>query len=1079
MRNAVLALIRLAGILLGICGPAMSFALAPVHLQCEYQASPLGIDTQHPRFGWWITSSRHGTMQTACQVVVSSSLEKLRAEKYDLWDSGMKQTSESAHIVYFGKSLHSNMAVFWKVRVWDQDNMASEWSQPATFTTALFAPEDWKGKWIAATSQTSYTKPRIMYGFHALESAKQDVTKWVQIDLRKPTTILEIVLHSPNPPGFEQSSGFGFPIRFKVEASNDPTFSISQMIADHTGRDFPNPAGDSVEFSGPRAAFRYIRVTATKLWNRQSGPEPYCFALAELEVRSIFADVTRLAPVTSSDSVENGDWGRKRLVDGEYLSTTGSASEQGPANAAVRLKKDIEVNKKVKRATAFICGLGYYEFSINGKKVGDHVLDPGFTDFSKRALYVTYDVTKDIQKGINDLGILLGGGWFNLATPDLFGFEKAPWTASPRAKFQLEIEYSDGSKQVVTSDKTWMWSTGNISFNCVRGGETIDARKVTPTWKSVTTVDGPKGTLVSQQSPPIRVTASIKPTHLSEPEPGVYVFDLGTNIAGWATLTTKGKNGSKVTLEYNEALKPDGTVDMKHTSSHTYGRFQRDEFILNGHGQETFEPRFTYHGFRYVQVTGLTEKPNLDSLTGKWVTTDPQVAGSFECSNERVNLLQKLIVHSYLNNLHSIPTDCPQREKMGWMDDGCVDMETGFFNLDTPQFYRKWFNDMMDAQDANGHVTDIVPSSGWGRTRADGSPGEMADPWWGGAIVFAPWKIYQNYGDRRVIAEGYPAMKRYVDYLSSTAKGNVISWGLGDWLDDSAGGGGRRVPVSQTSTAAYFYGVTIISKVAHILSNQADEEKYRTLAAKIKATFNAKFLDTATGLYAKDSQTAQALPLTLGLAPLESKSRIVDRLVESIEGTRRGHISAGMVGSLYVFHALAENGRDDLAYNMLTKEEYPGWLHMANSGATALWEAWNGDGSYDHPTMGCVGFWLYQGLAGIRPDPAGPGFKKFVIKPYIPKDLTWVKSHYDSVHGRIESSWRRNGMDLAVELTIPPNTSATVYVPTGAAFPIRESLVEASHAEGVKFLRRELGFEVFQVGSGSYSFKSNLQAAGF
>jgi alpha-L-rhamnosidase len=456
------------------------------------------------------------------------------------------------------------------------------------------------------------------------------------------------------------------------------------------------------------------------------------------------------------------------------------------------------------------------------------------------------------------------------------------------------------------------------------------------------------------------------------------------------------------------------------------------------------------------------------------VTTDPEKMGSFECSNKRINKLQDLIVHAYLNNLHSIPTDCPQREKMGWMDDGCVDMETGFFNLDTAQFYRKWFNDMMDAQDANGHVTDIVPTSGWGRTRADGSPGEMADPWWGGAIVFTPWKLYLNFGDRRAIEQGYPAMKAYVDYMTTTAKGNVVSWGLGDWLDDSAGGGGRRVPVAQTSTAAYFYAATIIADSAKLLGKKIDEKKYRQLAAEIRATYNLRFLNEKSGLYAKDSQTAQALPLTLGLADFESKSKVLEQLVVSIEGARKGHISAGMVGALYVFHALTENGRDDLAYKMLTQETYPGWLHMINSGATSLWEAWNGDGSYNHPTLGCVGFWLYQGLAGIKPDSSSPGFKKFVIKPYIPDGLVWMNAHYDSIHGRIVSSWHRTGNKLNLKVTIPPNTSATVYIPSRESEGILESGKPISDEHSIRYLGDRNGYTTYQVGSGTYNFESKM-----
>ena len=910
MRNAKLAAIRLAGILLVLCGSAMSFALNPVRLQCEYESAPLGIDTMHPRLGWWFESSRRNEIQTAYQVVVARSSANLKSGKYDQWDSGKVVSDQSVHVEYAGKSLASNKAYFWKVRVWDRDRKESTWSPTSSWTTGLFKPEDWGGKWIAVTAEHSYT------------------------------------------------------------------------------------------------------------------------------------------------------------------STTRTIAEQ--PNAAIHLHKDITVEKNVRRATAFICGLGYYELWMNGKKIGDHVLDPGFTDFSKRALYATYDVTKDIEKSDNAIGIFLGGGWFNLATPDLFGFEKAPWSASPRARFHMKIEFTDGTSKTVVSDETWKWGATNTTFNCLRGGETIDNTVGWPTWRPVTVVDGPSGRLVSQQLPPIRVRQSIKPTQITEPKPGVYVFDLGTNIAGWATLTTRGPRGTKITLKYNEALTADGKADMHHTASHTYGRFQTEEFILGGDGEETFEPRFTYHGFRYVEVTGLTEKPTLDSLTGKWVTTDPAVAGRFQCSNERLQKVQDMIVHAYLNNLHSIPTDCPQREKMGWMDDGCVDMETGFFNLDTPQFYSKWFNDMMDAQDANGHVTDIVPTSGWGRTRADGSPGEMADPWWGGAIVFAPWKLYQNYGDRRAIEEGYPSMKGYVDYLTTTAKGNVVSWGLGDWLDDSAGGGGRRVPVEQTSTAAYFYAASIVADSAKLLGRRLDETKYRQLATEIKATYSRKFLDERSGLYAKDSQTAQALPLTFGLTNIASKSKVLDKLVASIDGPRNGHISAGMVGSLYVFHALAENGRDDLAYKMLTQEDFPGWLHMINSGATSLWEAWNGDGSYSHPTLGCVGFWLYQGLGGIRPDPSAPGFKKFVIKPYVPADLYWVKCHYDSVHGRVESSWKRTGTKLELTVTIPPNTTAMVYVPSKDMGTVKESGHLVKDEPAIKSLGHGNGYSSFLVGSGIYKFESSL-----
>ena len=589
-------------------------------------------------------------------------------------------------------------------------------------------------------------------------------------------------------------------------------------------------------------------------------------------------------------------------------------------------------------------------------------------------------------------------------------------------------------------------------------------------------VEPPAGKLVSEQLPPIRVTASIRPVKLTEPKPGVYVFDLGVNIAGWGRLSTRGPRGTMVTLQYNELLNPDGTVNTQQNSSHTHGRFQTEEFILKGEGVETFEPRFTYHGFRYVQVTGLTEKLTLDSLTGRWVYTDPEPAGHFTCSNERINKVQELILRTLLNNMHGIPTDCPQREKMGWMDDGCVGMETAFYNWDLPLFYEKWFHDMMDAQDANGFVPDFVPTCGWGRSGPDGSPGEMADQWWGGAIVMAPWKLYQYYGDTRILEEGYPSMKAYVDYLGTTAKDHLINWGLGDWLVGSAKA--SAPPQTDLSTAAYAYQARILSQTAALLGKHDDARRYAALAEQIRDAFNKKNLNPETSWYVSDSQTGQAVPLALGLAPEDLRPRILERLVENITVSRKGHVGAGIVGLLPLFKALMENGRDDLAYLMMTREDFPGWLHMINSGATSIWEAWDGGGSRNHPTLGCVGMWFYQGLAGIRPDPAAPGFKCIIIKPAVVGDLSWVKCSYPSLRGLIVSNWRREGGKLRLEVDIPPNTTATVYVPAAQSAAVTESGQTAGNAGGVKFLRTEKGAVVYEVGSGKYIFEVPFSLSG-
>ena len=1067
---------------------AIGFAIAkpssgpieqPHRLHCEYQADPAGIDTQHPRLSWWLESNKRNQWQSAYQIAVASSRERLSKGQVDLWNSGKIHSDRSAQVEYGGKPLQPGKECWWQVRVWNQNGSPSRWSEPATWSMGLLKPSDWKGVWIGATAKLTNLSSNSIAGYHALEAAREDEEKWVQVDLGAVHRLDAISLYPPKPAGSESKTGFGFPLRFRVEGSVEPTFTNPSLIADHTGEDFPNPGDHAVIIAADLSRARFIRVTATKLWNRHSGPEPYCFALSELEVFAAGKNLALHAKTTAKDSVEASGWSITKLTDGERLADPVTTQARGPGNAAVMLRKSFQATKQVRRATAYLCGLGYSELMINGEKVGDAVLDPGFTDYRKRVLYVSYDVTPLILKGRNAVGILLGGGWFNAPVPDLFEFEKAGWSMSPRAIGQLDLEYTDGSKQTVATDRSWRWATGEIRFNGIRGGETIDHRYEQPgwsafdfidsAWRPVVNLTAPEGKVVSQQSPPIRVTELIRPVSVKEVKPGVYLFDMGVNLSGFAHLTTKGPRGTEVTLKYNEALLPDGTVNMEHTASHTHGRFQTDQFILKGDGVENFEPRFTYHGFRYVQVSGLTEKPSLDTLTGMWVTTDPAPAGKFECSNSRVNLLQKLFVRTLLNNMHSIPTDCPQREKMGWMDDGCVDMELAFLNLDTPNFYTKWIHDMQDAQDSNGHVPDIVPTSEWGRTGMKGEPGAMADPWWGGAIVFAPWKLYRQYGDTRILSEGYRSMKGYADYLTSTAKDDCVEWGLGDWLDESAGGGGRRVPVIQTSTAAYFYAADVVSRTAKLLGKVDDARTYRALAQRIRHRFNSKFYNRETGRYAPDSETAEAIPLFLNLPEAADRDRVASEFLTNVQKERKGHISAGIVGSLYVFHALAASGRDDAAWEMLTKESYPGWLNMVNHGATSLWEDWLGDNSLNHPTLGSVGYWLYLGPGGIRLDESEAGLKSFTIRPAVVTGLDWVQCSYVSLYGEIRCSWKRSKGHLQLEVDVPVNTDANIDVPSDGQTAITESgKVVRTGPSPVK------GFRRIRVGSGHYRFGASL-----
>ena len=576
---------------------------------------------------------------------------------------------------------------------------------------------------------------------------------------------------------------------------------------------------------------------------------------------------------------------------------------------------------------------------------------------------------------------------------------------------------------------------------------------------------------MAQCHPPIRIAQSIRPVAIGEPKPGVYVFDLGVNIAGWAQLQTRGSRGQTVVLEFNELLNPDGTVNMRHLADFSPERFQTDRFILKGEGLEVLEPRFTYHGFRYVQVTGLSERPTLDSLTGRWVHTDPEPAGEFSCSNPLLNKVQEMIVRTQLNNLHGIPTDCPQREKIGWTEDGCVTMEEAIYNFNMATFYTKWFHDMLDAQDANGHAACIAPSPGWGRSLPDGSPGVLSDPWWGGAIVRTPWQLYRYYGDRRILVEGYEAMTKYLDYVGRHAP-NHIAWAQeGDWLEvGTTIGTSQRTPPTLATTAAYCYYAKVVGQIARLLGKADDAKKYADLSEAISRSFHRQYFDPVTGLYAKDSQTAQALPLCFGMTPADKRPLVLEQLVKNIRETRKNHVSSGIVGTLYVFQALMESGRDDLAYAMIAQEDFPSWGHMLRNGATTLWESWDGGGSRNHPALGSIGAWFFQALAGIRPEPSSPGFKHIVISPAVVGDLTWAKARYQSVYGPIASQWKRQGDTLVLGVTIPPNTTATVFVPTKDAAAVTEGDVPAAQADGVKLLNVADGKAVFAVGSGHYRF---------
>ena len=742
-------------------------------------------------------------------------------------------------------------------------------------------------------------------------------------------------------------------------------------------------------------------------------------------------------------------------------------------------RKTFTLTKPINQARVYICGLGYYELYLNGKKVGDHVLDPAFTHYDRRVLYVTYDVTDQVRSRKNALGVVLGNGWYNMHTRAVWDFDQAPWREIPTMLCQLEVDFADGSSQMIASDSTWKVSTGPILFESIRSGETYDARLEKygwdtayyddTEWTTARVVPGPEGKRLAQAIPPIKVTETVRPVRLIEPEPGRYVFDMGQNIAGWVQLRVSGPAGTEVVMKYGERLNEDGTLDRKDTSRFIeQDPVQTDTYILKGTGIEIWEPRFVYHGFQYVEVTGLPQEPTLGTLQGQVVHTSFEPAGDFECSNKLFNKIQRNTLWSYIGNFHGYPTDCPHREKNGWTGDAHLAAETGLYNFASASAYTKWMNDFKDAQLESGKLPGIVPTGGWGYTIKWRQDPNGFGPTWDSAYVLIPWYLYQYCGDMRILAEHYDRLKRYVDYLTDQASDHIVSIGLGDHAPAET-----ETPVGLLATGYYYADALIVSKIAELLGEADDANSYAELAGHIKEAFNAEFFDPQTGRYANGSQTALSCALYHGLVEPQQRENVLDNLIGNIEAND-GHLDAGILGTKYLLGALTEHGRPDVVYTMANQRTFPSWGDWIDQGATTLWEQWSGEGSRNHIMFGDISAWFYEVLAGINPDPNAVGFKRIVIRPRPLGELKWARAEHHSMYGPIKSAWRKSGRKFTLDVLIPPNTTATVYVPTEEPGSVTESGRATSQAEQVKRLGTEGGHAIFAVGSGRYRFVSRL-----
>ncbi|WP_138992356.1 family 78 glycoside hydrolase catalytic domain [Larkinella sp. C7] len=747
-------------------------------------------------------------------------------------------------------------------------------------------------------------------------------------------------------------------------------------------------------------------------------------------------------------------------------------------------RKQATLSKPIKQATAYISGVGLYELSLNGRKVGDAVLAPGPTEYDKRVLYNTLDVTTYLQSGDNAFGVTLGNGrYFAMRV----GQPKVPATTHygyPKLRLQIEVTYTDGTTETIVSDNTWkVTADGPIRANNEFDGEEYDATRElsgwdqtgynADNWLTAATVNAPASRLESQTNPPIRVIQTLTPVAVQQPEPGKYVFDLGQNMVGWARLKVQGARGTQVTLRFAENIKSDGTlmVDNLRTAE------AKDIYTLKGGGEETWEPRFTYHGFRYVEVSGFPGTPTTQSLEGRVVHDDLPQTGTLTTSNDLLNRIYSNALWSVRGNYRGIPTDCPQRdERQGWLGDRTTVSTGESFMYGNQSLYAKWLDDIESAQKPDGGIPDIVPSY-W----------KYATPsvTWPSAYVLVANMLYEQFGDDEPIRKHYASMKRWVTYLEKYST-NYIQQAdeYGDWAlppesmyltktEDPT----RRTDGTLMNTAYYFYVLKQMERFAVMTGNEADRAAFSSRAALVRTAFNQKFLNPLTNQYDNNTVTANLVALACGLVPDELRSAVFNQITAVIEGRFNGHISTGVVGTQWLMRTLTANGRPDLAMRLATNTAYPSWGYMVQNGATTTWELWNGNkapafmNSGNHVMLlGDLPIWLYENLAGIKSGEAG--FKSIVMRPVPSGDLSRVNSTFASAYGTIASDWTVTNQQFRWKITVPGNTTALVSIPADNLASVREGNQPAENATGVTFLRMEDGRALFQVGSGSYDFLS-------
>jgi alpha-L-rhamnosidase len=763
-------------------------------------------------------------------------------------------------------------------------------------------------------------------------------------------------------------------------------------------------------------------------------------------------------------------------------------------------RKDFTVNDNIKKARIYISSFGLYELSLNGKRVGDYYFTPGWTTYDQRLQYQTYDVTDLLKEGDNALGVILGDGWYK---GDLMWNDKRGFYGDQTAVImQLHIIYQDGRKELLKTDQSWKSTAGPIIMSDIYQGEIYDAREEisgwnqpafnAEDWSEVKILDQDKEILLAQENEAVKKIEKIKPEKIFTTPAGETVIDMGQNMVGWIHFKVEGKAGDKVILKHAEVLDQD---DNFYTGN-LRGAEQKIEYILKGDGQESFEPHFTFQGFRYIKLEVYPGEVDLSDFTGVVLHSDMERTGEFSCSNSMINQLFENIIWGQKGNFLDIPTDCPQRdERLGWTGDAQVFVQTASYNMNTALFFTKWLRDLKCEQIDNGSIPAVIPDPEVNisaEERIIPVEIEHTSAAWGDAAVIVPWTIYLTYGDEQILKEQYESMKAYIEYIRNQGEDEYLwntGFHFGDWLALDSKENSYKGATSDdfVATAYYAYSTSLFLKIAEILGYEEDVREYSDLLKKIKENFRKEFV-TPNGRLSEPTQTAHVLALYFDLVKEENRKRIIDTLAEYVD-QRDGHLTTGFVGTPYLCHALSNNGYPELAYKLLEREEYPSWLYPVTKGATTIWEHWDSikeDGSFwpdamnsfNHYAYGAIGDWLYQVVGGINTNEEEPGFKKIIIDPKPGGSLKSARVRHESMYGKIISEWKLIDNRMKMEIEVPPNTTAVVILPDALVDTVRENDIllknNTHNIEGIyNYKDIDEGVEL-EVGSGKYCFDFKL-----